>query len=115
MSTLAQFPDDPSLRAAYNTLWKSYGGYTDPKTGQVIPNQPSRLGADSNKDLNSNEWLNVTKGVEESLSDLNSDNEMLMLNVQTLMQQRNQISQFASNVLNTMNESVKAVIGNLRP
>lgn len=117
MSRLAKYPNDPQLKAAYEMLLKSYGGYTDSVTRVVVPDPPKdpNHDIDVNKNLNGSEADKVIKNVEESLSNLNSDNELLMLNLQTLMQQRNQISQLASNVLNSMNESAKGLIANLRP
>lgn len=58
--------------------------------------------------------VDTLKNLEERLTTLNSDNELVMMNLQKLMQQRNQVTQFSSNVMNMINETLKGVIGNLR-
>ncbi|HEV2742649.1 MAG TPA: hypothetical protein VGV91_05810 [Rubrobacter sp.] len=64
--------------------------------------------------LDSNETQGVMDNVKQALESINSDNEMVMMELQKLMQQRNQITQFSSNAMNLDNETKKSVIGNIR-
>lgn len=56
----------------------------------------------------------IAERLKSSLENLNSDNELTMMGLQQLMQQRNQISQFSSNMLNSVNEGLKSIIANWR-
>jgi hypothetical protein len=55
--------------------------------------------------------LETTKG---RLADINSENEMIMMKLSSLMQTRTQIIQFCSNVLASLNDGAKATIQNMR-
>lgn len=124
MALLAKYPDDPGLKAAHKELLASWGGYIKPDGGQVgkLAMDDGRVSGDKlfgkrdeqNAHLNPTEWKTVIDHITSSLEQLNSDNEYTMMKLQTLMQQRNQISQFASNMLNSLHENAKAIIGNLR-
>jgi hypothetical protein len=126
MLLLAKYPEDPGLQAAHKELLASWGGYIKPDGGDVgklamadlrvsgvNENLPGKAD-EQNGHLNPTEWKNVIDHITSSLEALNSDNEYTMMKLQTLMQQRNQISQFASNMLNSLHENAKAIIGNLR-
>ncbi|MBK8172222.1 MAG: hypothetical protein IPK60_18015 [Sandaracinaceae bacterium] len=52
--------------------------------------------------------------VNGKLKQLNSDNEMTMIRLQDAMQSRTALISLATNVLNTMHEAEKNVIGNMR-
>jgi len=51
--------------------------------------------------------------VKGAMEGLNSDSELTMMSLQQLMQQRNQISQFSTNMLSTLNDSMRSVIANI--
>lgn len=103
---------DPALQGAHDQLLRSYGGYVGADGIPVDP--PSGDGFDADKSLGEPEWNKVIDQLKQSQEALNSDNELTMMKLQTLMQQRNQISQFASNVLNTLHDNSKAIISNIR-
>jgi hypothetical protein len=126
MLLLAKYPEDEGLQAAHRELVRSWGGYIKPDGGPVgtlamadlrvsgvNENLPGKAD-EQNGHLDPTEWKNVIDHITSSLEALNSDNEYTMMKLQTLMQQRNQISQFASNMLNSLHENAKAIIGNLR-
>ena len=123
MKLLDKYPDDENLKAALGQLMNSYGGFTDAagvRRGTFVMDDGNKHGSDTpkideqNGHLNPGEWKNVIDHISSSLEQLNSDNEYTMMKLQTLMQQRSQISQFASNMLNSLHENAKAIIGNLR-
>lgn len=49
----------------------------------------------------------------DAIDALGSDSELVMMNLQQLMQQRNQASQLYSGMQNSMNETMKDVIGKI--
>jgi len=51
--------------------------------------------------------------VKGAMEGLNSDSELTMMSLQQLMQQRNQISQFSTNMLSTLNDSMRSVVANI--
>jgi hypothetical protein len=110
MAILAQYKEDEALNGAYEQLLRSHGGYVRPDGKQV----DGLAGGDHDSTLNSSEWNKVIDQLKQSLEALNSDNELTMMKLQTLMQQRNQVSQFASNMLNALHENSKAILSNLR-
>ena len=129
MARLAKHAEsNPQIDAAYDQLLKSYGGYIDPETKAEVGTLAMDDGdkhdlhlnlLDPKKDtqnahLNQDEWNNVVKNLEESLTNLNSSNELTMMKLQTLMQQRTQLTQFATNMLSQLNESAKSILTNLR-
>ncbi|HEU4405474.1 MAG TPA: hypothetical protein VFS43_09310 [Polyangiaceae bacterium] len=81
--------------------------------GQPVVN-PNRGQDDQDCILDPTETQGVMDNVKQALESINSDNEMVMMELQKLMQQRNQITQFASNAMNLDNETKKSVIGNIR-
>ncbi|HMJ12762.1 MAG TPA: hypothetical protein VK524_15175, partial [Polyangiaceae bacterium] len=114
MAVLAKYKDDdPAIQGAYEQLLRSYGPYTDPVSGENFRTTATDH-KDQNQGLSPKEWNEVMDQLKRSLESLNSDNELTMMKLQTLMQQRNQITQFASNMLNVLHENNKAVIGNIR-
>lgn len=128
MQLLAKYPDDQGLAAAHRLLLESWGGYDNANgqriggrlatddgrvSGDDLPDWPVEPDA-QNGGLSASEWKRVIDSVSSSLEQLNSDNEYTMMKLQTLMQQRNQISQFSSNMLNSLHENAKAIIGNMR-
>lgn len=64
--------------------------------------------------MSAEELNQIAERLKNSLENLNSDNELTMMGLQQLMQQRNQITQFSSNVLNSVNEGLKSIISNWR-
>lgn len=123
MALLAKYPEDENLKAAHDQLLASYGGYNTPDGGTLgkFAMEDGRIhasklapGDEQNGHLNPAEWKNITDHITSSLEQLNSENEYTMMKLQTLMQQRNQVSQFATNMLNSLHENAKAIIGNMR-
>ena len=115
MQTLKSYAEnDPALAGAYEHLLRSYGPYQDAQGNPVGHATDEDHGIDNNRHLNQREWSKVIDQLKQSQEALNSDNELTMMKLQTLMQQRNQVSQFASNMLNVLHENAKAVIGNIR-
>ena len=55
----------------------------------------------------------VEKDMEGVLTSLNSDNELVMMNLQQIMQQRNQASQLYASLQSSMNETMKSIIGKI--
>lgn len=126
---------DPEVKAAYEHFLGSYGGYTNNDSGLpegVFAGQDGKNIFNTTEDeknakgpdgkplvdtqdmcMSKAEMDNVMKNIENAQQNLNSDNELMMMNLQQLMQKRNQISQLGTNLLNTSNESLKAVIGNI--
>jgi hypothetical protein len=63
----------------------------------------------------SSEKLNtLLDDAKDELSKLNSDNEMTMMRLSSLMQQRTQVVQFSSNVMSSLNDAAKSVLQNMR-
>lgn len=89
---------------------------TDPEVMETIAGleRNRAYGADGGRGIAPEPLAQAQRSLEEKLASLNSDNELVMMNLQKLMQQRNQVSQFSSNALNLLNETLKGVIGNLR-
>lgn len=126
MTLLAKNSDSASAKSAYDGLLDSYGGYQATETIELPDGRAVQkgevdgimAGADPGDihdvNLNAIETQSVMDNVKQSLEGINSDNEMVMMELQKLMQQRNQITQFASNALNVDNETKKGVIGNIR-
>jgi len=54
------------------------------------------------------------KSVEAQIRDVNSGNEMAMIKLQSLMQQRTSEVQLATNMLKALHEASQSVIGNIR-
>jgi hypothetical protein len=109
MSLMAKYPDDPTLQTAYHFLSTSFQGYDNVDGsggGCWIEGQDHTL--------SEIELGNVGKALDEAQAAVGSDNELTMMNLQQLMQRRNQVTQFSSNTLNVMNEAMKSVIGNIR-
>ena len=52
--------------------------------------------------------------VNEQLREVNSGNEMLMIQLQSTMQQRTQIIQLGSNMLKAYDEATDSIVGNMR-
>jgi hypothetical protein len=82
-------------------------------SGQPMPNPDYRVDT-QDCILDADETQAVMDNTKQGLESINSDNEMVMMELQKLMQQRNQITQFASNAMNLDNETKKSVIGNIR-
>ena len=57
--------------------------------------------------------LKAKAATADAIEALGSDSELVMMNLQQLMQQRNQTSQLYSGMQNSMNETMKDVIGNI--
>ncbi len=53
-------------------------------------------------------------GLNESLRRVNSGNEMLMVQLQSAMQERTSVIQMGSNMLKSLHEGTSAIVGNLR-
>lgn len=63
---------------------------------------------------NADEIDTAMKQVENELKQVNQGNDLDMIELQSLMQQRTSDMQLASNLLKAMNESTGTIIGNLR-
>ncbi len=57
---------------------------------------------------------NLIDDANESLRDVNSGNEMLMIQLQSTMQARTSVVQTATNLLKTIDEASDSIVGNLR-
>lgn len=57
---------------------------------------------------------NLIDDANESLRDVNSGNEMLMIQLQSTMQSRTSIVQTATNLLKTLDDANDSIVGNLR-
>jgi hypothetical protein len=119
MKMLEKFKDDPKLGKAYNSLLTTVGGYTDANGNAVEPTADMATTDELKKALGDrklvkDEASKIGQYFQDALADLNSDNELVMMDLQKLAQQRNQVTQFSSNMLNAMNEGMKSVIGNIR-
>lgn len=57
---------------------------------------------------------NLIDDANESLRDVNSGNEMLMIQLQSTMQSRTSIIQTATNLLKSIDEASDSIVGNLR-
>lgn len=115
MTKMSTMRDDPNVAAAYDAFMISYGGYVDTKTGNVEGTMAGTSGSDDqDMFMDTAESAKVLKFIEDAQGGLNSDNELVMMNLQQLMQRRNQITQFSSNAMNVMNEGTKSIIGNIR-
>lgn len=123
MTKMSHHLDDKNVKAAYDHLMESYGGFqsTDPGGGTVgvmagADGKWHGNGVGDTQDclLNSTEVQKCIKDIEGAQSALGSENELTMMSLQQLMQRRNQVTQFSSNCLNVMNEGSKSVIGNIR-
>jgi hypothetical protein len=52
--------------------------------------------------------------IDTEADKLRSDNETAMINIQSIVSKRGQALQMTSNIVNSLNESAKGVIQNLR-
>lgn len=139
MNLLTKHLDIPEVRSARNAFLESYGDYRSDMTmelpgsddgvddisgpnavtkdGEVSSDLEKFVGGEwvnENRMMRADEFSGLMQNLQSGLESLNSDNEMIMMNVQKLMQQRNQVSQFASNMLKINDEMLMAIIGNLR-
>lgn len=55
----------------------------------------------------------LINGVKIASRKINSSNEMRMMQIQTLTQQRTQVIQMSTNILQKLNEATSAIVGNL--
>lgn len=72
------------------------------------------LGFPSGTDMTMEAVQTRIDGVNEQLREVNSDNEMLMIQLQSAMQQRTQIIQLGSNMLKAFDEGTDTIVGNMR-
>ena len=152
MTKLSHHLDNPSVKAAYESMLKSYGGYSKTDTGehvggasengtiQVTVGQAMKaqssdlaktisgtivdsgsLAVDVAVDINGQDQImdkeemdSFVNSLNDALSGINSGNELMMMNLQNLMQVRNQISQFGSNNLKSINDTMSGLINNLK-
>jgi prefoldin subunit 5 len=117
MTKLSHFAEGNGPAAkVYESFLQSYGGYRDTEKGGAIVGTLAGDKANDSQDMlmNAAELTSAVKNIEEAQSALGSENEVTMMNLQQLMQRRNQVTQFSSNSLNSINEGLKSVIGNIR-
>jgi hypothetical protein len=109
------FPDDQ--RAAENTracqaLRKSMKELQDPELKSRVQNLIDQIEKTSKVDPGSaQQALDYAK---DELSSLNSDNEITMMRLNSIVQLRSQVIGASSNMQASINESMKTVIGNMR-
>ena len=115
MQKMEKYKDsDPAIGAAYEKFMSSYGGYigSDGKAKGVMAG--ANAGDTQDMKMSALELSHAMKDLEGAQEAMGSDNELTMMALQQLMQRRNQVSQFASNAMNMMNEGMKSIIGNIR-
>lgn len=149
MTKLSHHLDNPSVKAAYESMLQSYGGYANTGTGELVgvasasgkvqitaaqvkaqdPNADLKKAVDAvvngkvvfelssakqDQIMNKEEMDSFVNSLNDALSGINSGNELMMMNLQQLMQFRNQISQFGSNNLKAMHDTAMGVISNTK-
>lgn len=123
MTNLSKLAEtNPLAKNVYDKILASYGGFVAGPGGAGGKAEGEIVGVMAGTANNDGQdmWLEnvdcdgIMKNLEEAQSGLGSDNELIMMDLQQLMQRRNQITQFSSNCMNVMNEGMKAVIGNIR-
>jgi len=121
MTLLGRNTSDPKVYDVYTQLLESYGGFVAQEeftlpNGKVVEKgaEVKASGKFANKHLSGKEAEGMKETLRSAQEGVNSNNEMLMLDVQKLVQQRNQASQFASNMLHFDHEDKMGIIGNIR-
>jgi len=121
MTLLGRNASDPIIKRVYNRMLASYDGFTAQEAftlpgGTLVAKDAdvAATGEKANQHLSAKEADGLKEDLRSAQEAVNSYNEMSMLNLQKLFQQRNQISQFASNVLQLDHEDKKGIIGNIR-
>lgn len=114
MNKMEKYKSDPAIGQAYETFLSSYGGYYQ-EDGKTITGVMAGAKSDDNQDmkLSSTELANALKKIEGAQENLNSENELTMMQVQQLASKRNETTQLCSNLLKSFNESAMTPIRNI--
>ncbi len=91
------------------------GGGTEMVNAHVVLNATGHPGIPANDDgkINIGQINSTIQAVKQQSTRVNSSNEMLMMTIQTLTQQRTQVIQMSTNLITKLNEGMSGVVGNL--
>ena len=66
------------------------------------------------KNLSKEEQRRLLKNADDSLQTLNQDNELTMMRLSTLMQQRQHVTSAATNQMEAHNQCINGILQNMR-
>ena len=66
------------------------------------------------RQLNRNSLTGTVEALQSEQRELNSFNEIRMIQLQSVMQQRSQVIQLSTNIIKSINDAQKAIVGNFR-
>ncbi len=91
------------------------GGGTREVNGHDILNAAGHPGINPNDSgqINIGQINSTIQAVKQQSTRVNSSNEMLMMTIQTLTQQRTQVIQMSTNLITKLNEGMSGIVGNL--
>jgi hypothetical protein len=95
VAALAAVPPNSSLHAALETDFVAFEN--DMKNGQISPDDVSQL----------------SQNLKNDASNLNSDSEMIMINLQSLMSQRQTAVQLTTNLVQALGDQANAIAKNI--
>ena len=97
---------------AVDCLEQAKAKISDPDLKASLQNLQNDIAADGN--ISHDVLTDCTEFAKDKLATINSDNEIIMMKLQSLIQLRTQIIQLCSNALASFNEGAKTTIGNIR-